>query len=53
MQMAILVEGETVSEYEINGAFNVAILKVVPASVIIKSVLCSDNFAIEEGCCVG
>jgi hypothetical protein len=50
MQMAVLIEGETVSEYEVNGALNEAILEVVPAKVIIKSVLCSNNFAAEEGC---
>lgn len=52
IQMAILIARKTVSENEINGAFNVAILKVVSAYVIIKSVLCSYNFATEEGCCV-
>ena len=48
--MAILIARETIPENEINGSFNVAILKVVSAYVIIKSVLCSYNFATEEGC---
>lgn len=53
MQMAILVEGQTVSKYEVDRAFNEAVLEVVPAYMVVKRILGSDEFATIEGCCVG
>ena len=50
MQMAILIEREPVSEYEIHGTFDVAFLEVVPPNVIIQGVLCSDELATYKGC---
>jgi hypothetical protein len=50
--MAILIEREPISEYEIHGTFNVAFLEVVPPNVIIQGVLCSNELATYKGCCV-
>lgn len=35
MQVAVLIEGKPISEYEIYGTLDVAVFEVVPASVIV------------------
>uniref|UniRef100_A0A0A9ERI7 Uncharacterized protein n=1 Tax=Arundo donax TaxID=35708 RepID=A0A0A9ERI7_ARUDO len=48
MNMAPLIQGERIAEYEVHGAFDIAVPVVVPAQVIVERVLRAQEVASHE-----